>query len=230
MKKNHLEAAAASTLFRGVEKSEIEAMLKCLDARFCSFKKGETVYSVDDKVSDLGLVVKGSLFLTRPDYRGNMMLLEREEEGDLFGEIAACLGDGRSDVDVVAAEPADVLFLNVARVLKTCSSACVFHQRMIRNLLYGIAEKNQQLNHKVEHISKRTTKEKLLSYLTSYCGENETDWFSIPLNRQQLADYLCVDRSAMSWELCRMRDDGILEFQRNRFRFLFPLSCGKMDM
>lgn len=230
MKKNHLEAAASSTLFQGVGKDEIGAMLKCLDARLLSFQKGETVYAVDDIVTDLGLVVKGSLFLSRPDYRGNVMLLEKEEEGDLFGESTACLGEGRSDVDVIAAEPSDVIFLNVGRVLKTCSSACVFHQRMIRNLLYGIAEKNRQLNHKLEHISKRTTKEKLLSYLTAHCGPEETEWFTIPLNRQQLADYLCVDRSAMSWELCRMRDDGILEFQRNRFRFSFPTSCDKMDI
>ena len=129
---------------------------------------------------------------------------------------------------MIAAEPSEVIFLNVGRILKTCSSACVFHQRMLRNLLYGIAEKNRQLNHKVEHISKRTTKEKLLSYLMAHCGSVESEWFTIPLNRQQLADYLCVDRSAMSWELCRMRDEGILEFQRNRFRF--SPSCDKMDI
>ena len=91
-------------------------------------------------------------------------------------------------------------------------------------------ERQEKHDQKVEHISKRTTKEKLLSYLTAHCGANETEWFTIPLNRQQLADYLCVDRSAMSWELCRMRDEGILEFQRNRFRFSFPPSCDKMDI
>lgn len=219
MKKTYLDVAADSSLFRGIDHNEINAMLHCLDARLQSFTKGETIVAVEDTVSELGLVLSGSVLLSRPDYRGNVMLLEKEEAGELFGESVACLGDGKSDVDIVAAEPTEIAFLNVGRIIKTCSSACVFHQRMIRNLLYGIAEKNRQLSQKVEHISKRTTREKLLSYLTSHCGADEKEWFTIPLNRQQLADYLCVDRSAMSWELCRMRDEGLVEFQRNRFRF-----------
>lgn len=219
MEKYHWETAAHTDLFRGMSEENVKAMLECLDARFLSFFKGEAVYSVGDSVFALGLVLKGSFLLSRSDYCGNVMLLERVEEGELLGEVEACLGGAKSEMDVVAAEPAEVLFLSLERVLKTCSSACEFHRRMIRNLFYVLAEKNYHLTRKVEHISKRTTREKLLSYLGAYCGETPEDWFVIPLNRQQLADYLCVDRSAMSWELCRMRDEGILEFQRNRFRF-----------
>ena len=220
MKEFYLDAVASSALFRGIGKEEIGAMLHCLDARQKHYKKGDVIYALDDTVSDLGLVLNGSVFLSKPDYNGNVMLMEREFVGGMFGESAACLGDGRCDADVTAAESAEILFLNVGRVIRTCSNSCVFHQQMIRNLLLSLAEKNHQLNLKVEHISKRSTREKLLSYLNSYQGENG-EWFSIPLNRQQLADYLCVDRSAMSWELCRMRDEGMLEFQKNRFRFLF---------
>ena len=123
-------------------------------------------------------------------------------------------------MEVVAVENAEILFLDVSRVTTTCSSACIFHRQVIKNLLMGIAGKNHMLNQKMEHLSKRTTREKLLSYLSSFHRNSEDEWFSIPLNRQQLADYLCVDRSAMSWELCRMRDEGLLEFYKNRFHFL----------
>ena len=221
---------AASSLFRGIEREDIGAMLRCLDARIRRFEKGETVIAAGGCVTEIGLVLSGSVLLSKLDYRGNVLLLDKPGEGAVFGESLACLGGVNRSLEVTAAEGTEILFLDVSRVVKTCSSACSFHQRIIENLLMDIAGKNQRLNLKMEHLSKRTTKEKLLSYLSSHCGEDETEWFTIPLNRQQLADYLCVDRSAMSWELCRMRDEGLLEFHKNRFRFSFPLTCDKMNI
>ncbi len=226
---NYLDVIAGSSLFQGIEKEEIKSMLKCLCGRRRSYVKGELIFAAGDRIMEIGLVLRGSVLLSKLDYRGNVLLLDKPGEGAIFGESLACLGAPNRNLDVTAAEPAEILLLDIHRVIKTCSSACAFHQRIIENLLMGIARKNQQLNLKMEHLSKRTTREKLLSYLASFCGGDETEWFTIPLNRQQLADYLCVDRSAMSWELCRMRDEGMLEFHKNRFRFSFPLSCDKMS-
>ena len=223
MEKN-LSVIASSPLFHEIDEKDVAAMLHCLKGYRRSYRRGETVRPAGEIVSALGLVLKGGVFLSVTDYGGNETLLDRVEAGRLFGETAACLDAKKSDIAVTAAADTEILFLDVSRVAKTCSSACTFHQRVIRNLLLSLARENDELHHKVEHLSKRTTREKLLSYLTSYAGE-EGAWFSIPLNRQQLADYLCVDRSAMSWELCRMRDRGILELRKNHFRFLRPFNA-----
>lgn len=216
----YLDVIAGSYLFQGVAPEQIAEMLKCLNAFQKSYSRGEVVFAEGDAVTVLGLVLKGSVFLQKTDYQGNTLLMARVGTGELFGEALACIGMKESDVEVVAAENAEILFLDVSRVTTTCSSACIFHRQVIKNLLMGIAGKNHMLNQKMEHLSKRTTREKLLSYLSSFHRNSEDEWFSIPLNRQQLADYLCVDRSAMSWELCRMRDEGLLEFHKNRFHFL----------
>ena len=213
-----LVPAAKSPLFAGVEEKDVAAMMKCLGAYTRVYEKGELIFGVGDPVAEIGLVLSGKVYLTKADYDGNTNLLGEVGPSLLFCEELACLEEVVSDVDVIAAQRAEVLFLDIARVTKQCSTACLFHQRLIRNLLTVIAAKNHALNAKMEHMSKRTTKEKLLSYLTNVGGEAK-GWFTIPFNRQQLADYLSVERSAMSWELCKLRDEGILEFERNRFRF-----------
>ncbi len=208
-----------SPLFAGIEEKDLSSMLKCLDAYVRSYEKGETVFHMGDPVFEIGLVLKGRVYLTKEDHNGNSNLVAEVGPSLLFGEELACMGQTRSNVNVIAAQKTQVLFLDIGRVTTQCPSACLFHQRLIRNLLTLIAAKNHTLNAKMEHMSKRTTKEKLLSYLTDAAGENPTQWFEIPFNRQQLADYLSVERSAMSWELCKLRDDRVIEFQKNRFRF-----------
>lgn len=212
-------ATLNSPLFAGIEPKELSSMMKCLGAYSHTYKKGETISHVGDSVTEIGFVVKGRVYLTREDHNGNSNLLAEVGPSQLFNEELACIGQIHSDVNVIAAQKTEVLFLDIGRVTTQCSSACVFHQRLIRNLLTMIAAKNHTLNAKMEHMSKRTTKEKLLSYLSSVAGEDPAGWFEIPFNRQQLADYLSVERSAMSWELCKLRDEGIIEFQKNRFRF-----------
>ena len=138
----------------------------------------------------------------------------------------ACLRDVPLSVTATAAAPAQVLFLDVERVLHVCPSACAFHSRVVRNLLHLLAGKNYRLTEKLEHISRRTTREKLLSYLAAQSRAAHSAAFAIPFNRQQLADYLAVDRSAMSKELARMRADGLIEYERNRFRLMPGAVCG----
>ena len=124
--------------------------------------------------------------------------------------------------DVVALEESTVIFFDVKRILTSSSNACRFHSIVVQNLFFAISEKNRKLVQKIGHMSKRTTREKLISYLSEQAKKQNSGVFTIPFNRQQLADFLSVDRSAMSNELCKMRDEGLIEFEKNKFRLLQP--------
>jgi CRP-like cAMP-binding protein len=129
-----------------------------------------------------------------------------------------CAGIDRSPVTVQAAEDVEILFIDYKKIITTCPSACPFHARLIENMLKLVAKKNLMLNQKLEILSKRTTREKLLCFFDTQRGSSQR--FTIPFNREELARYLCVDRSAMSNELCKMRDDGIIRFRKNVFDVL----------
>ena len=148
---------------------------------------------------------------------GNRNIISKVLPAQIFAESFACTPGSHLYVSIVAEEPCKILLLNLKRVLHTCSSSCVFHHIIIRNLLSEIAKKNIQLNEKLIHMAQRTTREKLLSYLSAERNRHNSTVFDIPYNRQQLADYLSVDRSAMSNELCKMRDEGLIEFNKNHF-------------
>ena len=138
----------------------------------------------------------------------------------MFGEAYIAPESGPLLNDVVAIEDSTVIFFNVKRVITTCSSACRFHAMVVQNLFFAISDKNRKLVQKLGHISKRSTREKLISYLSEEAKRQKSANFVIPFNRQQLADYLFVDRSAMSNELCKMRDEGLIEFKKNYFNLL----------
>lgn len=138
----------------------------------------------------------------------------------MFGEAYAGPESGAILNDVVAVEDSKVIFFDVKRILTTCSSACRFHSVVVQNMFFAVAEKNRNLVQKLSHMPRRTTREKLISYLSEEAKKQNSSRFTIPFNRQQLADFLSVDRSAMSNELCKMRDEGLLRFEKNQFVLL----------
>ena len=203
-------------LFSGFSTDEMEKLLGCLAARSRQFRKNSPVFS-DGAVPDLGVVLTGSVHVAREDFWGNRTIVERFGPGEVFGE-AFSFGEVRKlPVSVMAAEKSELLLLNCQRLITTCSSACAFHSSLVKNLLRELALKNLTLMRKMELITRKTTREKLLAYLSSQARLCGAPAFTIPFDRQELADYLSVDRSAMSAELCRMRDAGILRFHKNRF-------------
>jgi CRP-like cAMP-binding protein len=206
-----------SRLFQGTEEGEIREMLKCLSAAVREYQKGEPVFRRGETISSVALLLEGSVHIQKEDYWGNLSILNEIEEGEIFGEVFACLGGEKIINNAVAVKKSKVMFMDIRRVLTMCSNACRFHGQLIRNLLFVLASKNRLLTRKLEHMSQRTTREKLLSYLSEQSIRAGSPSFSIPFNRQQLADFLSVDRSAMSNELCKMRDDGILTFEKNHF-------------
>lgn len=206
-----------TALFRGVTPQEVEGVLSCLGAKQHCFAKGEMICRTGDVVTCLGMVLSGSVLIESNDLWGNTTVLDSVEPGRIFAETYACALGEPLMVDVVAAEPTEVLFLNIDRVLKVCSNTCDYHNRLIRNLLSISAQKNLNLSRKIFHTAPKSIRGRLLSYLSDQAVQNGSSSFTIPFNRQQLADYLNVDRSALSNELSKMQKEGLLRVKRNDF-------------
>lgn len=207
-------------LFRGTTAQELEEMLACLGTDVRSYDKGQVIYCAGDAVTSLGVVLSGSALIENDDIWGNTTVLDCVGPGQIFAETYACTPNEPLMVNVVAAEPAQILFLNVGRVLQVCSNACGHHNVLIRNLLTLSAQKNLNLSRKIFHISPKTIRGRLLSYLSYQSLRSGSRTFTIPFNRQQLADYLNVDRSALSNELSKMQRDGLIRVERNLFTLL----------
>lgn len=211
---------AGTALFSGIAPQELDALLGCLAAKAHFYGKNRTVFSVGDDATQIGIVLRGGVQVVRDDFFGNRSILAHLGPGDLFGETFACAGVAHLPVSVLATQDSDILLANYRKVVTTCPGSCAFHARLVQNMLAIVAQKNLMLNQKIEVISRRTTREKLLAFLAAQAQTAGSRSFTIPFNRQQLADYLGVDRSAMSTELGRLQQDGVLRFERNRFEFL----------
>ena len=218
--KKYIPILKQTKLFEGLGEEEISAMLGCLQAKQYSYKKGEYVFRQGEYLSNITVLVEGNLHIQKDDYWGNRSIINTVGIGEMFGEAYAAPDSGTLLNDVVAVEDSTVLFFDVRRILTVCSSACKFHSMVVQNLFFAISEKNRRLVQKLGHMAKRSTREKLISYLSEEAKRQNSGTFTIPFNRQQLADFLSVDRSAMSNELCKMRDDGLLTFEKNRFTLL----------
>lgn len=216
--KNYIHILKRTKLFAGVGDDEISAMLSCLGARLYNYKKGEYVLRQGEHLSDIIVLVEGNLHIQKDDYWGNRSILGQVAVGEMFGEAYVAPESGVLLNDVVATENSTVIFFDVRKIITTCSSGCRFHYIIVQNMFFAISDKNRKLVQKLGHMSKRTTREKLISYLSEESKKQNSSNFTIPFNRQQLADFLSVDRSAMSNELCKMRDEGLIEFDKNYFK------------
>ena len=216
---NREHLCARGPLFAGITPQECAAMFGCLDAQMRPFAKEERIVRQGDRVRFVGLVLAGRLSMERTDALGNRSILGTAGPGDIFAEAYAATG-APSDVDVAGIAPGVVALIDLERILGTCSNACAFHTRLVRNLFSAVAARNIALTRKIADISPRTIRERLLSFLSEQARRaDEQGVFRIPYTRQQLADYLCVDRSALSHELSKMRAEGIVGFEKDAFWF-----------
>ena len=195
-------------------------MLNCLQAKLLTFKKGDYIFREGERINNITVLVGGKLLVQHDDFWGNRSIVNVIQVGEMFGEAYVAPESGSLLNDVIAEEDSAVIFFDVRRILTVCSTACRFHSMVIQNLFFAISEKNRKLVQKIGHMSKRSTRTKLLSYLSEEAKKQNSHFFTIPFTRQQLADFLCVDRSAMSNELCKMRDEGLLQFDKNQFTLL----------
>ena len=216
----NLKEISKNPLFKGIEYDELEKLLVCLKAHTKVFTKHEFILRRGTHVTQIALLVRGSALIIKDDYWGNRTIIKEVLRGELFGEAYACVPNVELEVSVLAKDDCEILFLDTLHMLQVCCNACHYHQRLIQNLLTIASMKNIMLTQKIEHITKRSIREKILSYLSSQSLERGSRRIDIPFDRQQLADYLSVDRSALSAELSKMRKEGILEYQKNHFRLL----------
>ena len=207
-------------LFDGIQPEERKAMLDCIGYHTGTFRKGDIVAFEEENMKHIGIVLSGSVDMVKEDLWGNSTMLVRVRKNEVFGETFACGSDNLSVVTFLVSEDAKVLFLPFNRVMHSCTMACQFHQKLIENMVRVIADKNRDLMRKVEVVSKRTIREKLLTYLSIHAQTQKKRYFEIPLGRVELAEYLCVDRSALTRELVKMKEDGLIDLDKNCFRLL----------
>ena len=195
-------------------------MLGCLGARVEQFDKKYTIFTEGAPARKLGILLSGSAQIVQIDYYGNRSILGEVAKGELFAEEFACAGVEALPVTIVANEPCEVMLIESAHVLHTCETTCGHHRQLIFNLMKDLASKTLLYHQRIEVTSKRTTREKLLTYLTIQAKRAGSNRFSIPFDRQELADYLEVDRSGLSSEIGKLRREGVLISQKNQFTLL----------
>ncbi|MGI6055789.1 MAG: Crp/Fnr family transcriptional regulator [Bilifractor sp.] len=207
-------------LFRGLDSQQIGALAGHLDSHISGFEKGSHIIMEEENVKFIGIVLSGRVDMIREDIRGNKIFITYMRKGELFGETFGIMKQTASKVTFNAAEDTRVLFLSLSRILHPCSRQCTFHVHLADNLYDLLGQKNMQLIEKVEIVSKPDLRSKILSYLTLQAEKQNSRYIEIPLNREEMAEYLCANRSSLSRELALLKRDGILDFHRNTFVLL----------
>lgn len=216
----YFDLLMTSSLFGGIEREDLGSLLGCLQAQILTAEKGEPVFLEGDKAGFVGLVLEGSVQIVRDDYYGSRSVIALAERGDIFAEAFACADVEYMPVSGYCLQNCRILMLSCRKMLTVCSNACRFHNQLVKNLLQVVARKSLNLSQKIQFMSQRTTRQKLLAYLSDQAKKAGSREFTIPLDRQALADYLGVERSAMSAELSKLRKEGVLETKGSRFTLL----------
>lgn len=218
--KKDIKILQECSLFQDLTEKQIASVLKCVNVKYTSYAKDEYILHAGESTDFIGLILSGSAFMIQEDIWGNRNIIAPLHSGDFFAEIFAAKPGAILNSSVVAAEECEVYSINVDRLLRVCTNSCDHHHRIVRNLVTILANKTLLLNDKITHVSKRKTRDKLMSYLSSEAVRQGSLSFDIPYNRQQLADYLCVERAAMSAELSKLQEEGVLKTNHSHFELL----------
>lgn len=218
--KKYLNILRNCQLFKEIDEENLLRMLICLGAKIEHFEKKQTIFSEGSPAKHLGIVLSGSVQMMQVDFNGNRSILSEMNVGEVFAEDFACAEVNVLPVSVIMNEPGEIMIIHCSHVLHTCSNHCGFHQQLIFNLMKDLALKTLFFHQRMEITSKRTTREKLLAYLHSQAKKTGSFSFEIPFDRQELADFLEVDRSGLSSEIGKLKKEGIIEAEKNRFRIL----------
>ncbi|MBO5209597.1 MAG: Crp/Fnr family transcriptional regulator [Lachnospiraceae bacterium] len=218
--KKYFEILQKCSLFNKIEEENLISMLDCLGAKIELFDKKYTIFAEGNPAKYIGIMLTGSAQIVRIDYYGNRSILSNVEPTEVFAEAFACAGLPSLPVTVIANEPCEVMLIDCNHILHTCTNNCVFHQQLIFNLMKDLASKAIMFQQKIEITSQRSTREKLMAYLTIQAKKADSNRFDIPFDRQELADYLEVDRSGLSAEISKLRREGIIENHRKHFILL----------
>lgn len=215
--RDYLPVLRKSRLFEGIDDESLLALLTCMSANARSYARGETLLMAGDEVRDMGVVLRGSITVSRTDAMGERAIVLEQVEGGMFAEALVCASVRESPVSVHASQDCEVMYLQLGKLITACSTTCGSHVLIVRNLLTLLARRNLELNQKLDILSKKTLRERLLTYLSGEAARAGAARFSISFTRDELADYLCANRSALSRELGSMREEGLVDFHRNQF-------------
>ncbi len=218
--KKYLEILRKCPLFFDIEDDDLTRMLGCLGAKVEMFDKKYTIFAEGTPAKYIGIVLSGSAQIVQIDYYGNRSILSDVQPSEVFAEAFACAETGSIPITVIANEPSEIMLIDSGHILHTCSNNCAFHRQLIFNLMKDLASKTIMFHQRIEITSKRSTREKLMTYLMLRAKSAKSNSFDIPFDRQELADYLEVDRSGLSAEISKMRKEGIIENQKNHFILL----------
>lgn len=196
------------SIFEGIEEEDIKKMLKCFDAKTRTFKKDRTIVTNIINIKMIGIILEGTANVERYDYNGNRSIIEKLEKNSVFGEVFSRLG---SDISVIATSDCEVLFIEYEHLIKRCRKGCVYHSILTNNVLQLLSKKIVDLNKRLEILSKRTIRDKLLSYFELLANNNPKRSFNLPFTYTDLADYLSIDRSAMMREIKNLKEEGFIE-------------------
>ena len=217
---NFFEILSHCPLFNGITTSDLTGMLKCLNAKSVEFSKGDSIFLEGDPAQFVGVVLDGAIQILQEDYYGNRSVLTILEPGELFAEVFSCAGLNAIPVRAIEKKKSTVLLLNCQQMFTVCGNACRFHSQLLQNLLKVMAMKNLAMTQKIRYMSQKTTKDKLTAFLLDQAKQNDSSEFVIPYDRQALADYLGVERSAMSVELSKLKKNGQIDTKGSWFRLL----------
>ncbi len=212
-----MELLSATALFRHMEPEEIRRLLSCLGAARRTYGKGAFLFHQGEEVTACGIVLRGSVDAVCYHEDGTAELVARQSRGSVFGDVLMA-SEAPSHVTLRAAEETEVLYLPGEKLLGGCERACPCHAALRRNLLREMAEKYRQLQRRLRYLSEPSLRRRILLYLQAESPGGGA--FTVPYGRQELADFLGVNRSALSRELGRLRNEGIIEFYKNSFRLL----------
>ncbi len=206
------------SIFEGIEESQKDALFSCLQSVKKSYLKGEIIIDSGEKITSVGYVLDGNIQISKDDFSGNKVIIGRASKGETFAEAFVCAGIEKSKISIEALEDSQILFLDFKRILNVCSNSCPFHKKLIENIIKVIAQKNLFLQERIELLSKKTLRERIFYLLNkekAKCGESI---FEIPYSREQMAEFLGADRSALSRELSAMQKAGLIDFHKNSFK------------
>ena len=215
---NEYRIISESLIFKNILPGELQILLKCLNAFKMSYKKGDYAFLAGEKITHLGLLIKGSADIVQEDALGRKSIVTKINPKDVFGEALAATKNIQSQVSVTACEDTDILFLGYNQMIERCEANCAFHTRLIENMLELMSVKIIMLNRKLNYSLMKTIREKIINYLVEFYGINNTKTFLIPFNREELANYFSIDRSSLSRELAKMKEEGLIDFKKNEFK------------
>ena len=211
-----------SLLFRNMEEREILEALETIASHRRVYPKRTLVMRDGDPMDQVGVILSGNLHLFHIDANGNSNLMENLGKGESL-DLLNAIGGYRLHISAETTEQSEILFLNVSQLLRKNVLTAPVQIRFLQNLTLAVAQQAHRLTRKLEDSIRRSTRDRLQDYLSGQFHQAGNRTFSIPLNRQDLADFLFVDRSAMSNELCKMRDEGLLKFEKSKFELLIEM-------